>query len=204
MAKAGCDYEHPRKAKQFKCDLVQAFISCGNLGGNAVNTTTAGAVPACAPPQTPNQQVGTPPNGWQWWEQRSTGKLQFRTIQGAGGNTGDLKVKLRLRKILDGTGGLASGSGTLSTLARATIEDTVVSSPGMGTDLTVIDFPAPFPFPMNNGNATLNTTANTLLQGLGIPPLPGCTSIEVVDLTVLDPNGNAFAKCGNFFKDLPN
>jgi len=204
-ANAGCDFEHPRKAKKFDCDLVQTFVSCGNPGGNTPNTTTAGAVPACAPPETFNQAVGTPNNGWQWWEQRSIGKIQFREIQGnAGGNTRDLKIKMRLRRILNGTGALASGSGTLSTLARATLEDTAVSSPGMGTDMTVIDFPAPFPFTMSQGNASLNSTANTLLTGLGIPPLPGCTSIETVSIQVLDPNGNPFAGCGVFLKDLPN
>jgi hypothetical protein len=205
MAQAGCDFEHPRKAKLFKCDLVQAFVSCGNAGGNVPNTTSASGVPGCTPPETFNQQAGTPINGWQWWEQRSVGSIQFREIQGAfGGNTRDLKVKMRLRRILDGTGGLASGSGTLSTLARTTLEDTVVTAPGMGTDMTIIDFPAPFAFGMTNGNATLTTTANTLIAGLGIDPLPGCTSLEVVSLQVLDPNGNAFAGCGVFFKDLPN
>jgi hypothetical protein len=200
-ASAQCAFEHPRKAKEFKCDLVQTFISCGNPGGNAPNTTTAGGVPACAPPETPNQQAGTPINGWQWWEQRSTGRIQFREFSGVnGGNTRDLKVKMRLNKILDGTGGLASGSGTLSTLARATLEDPA----GGGTDMTVIDFPAPFPFSMSNGTASLTTSANVLLQGLGIPPLPGCTSIETVAITILDPNGNPFAGCGVFLKDLPN
>jgi hypothetical protein len=205
MAQAGCDFEHPRKAKLFKCDFVQAFVSCGNPGGNAPNTTSASGVPGCTPPETFNQQAGTPINGWQWWEQRSIGKLTFREIQGGfGGNTRDLKVKMRLRRILDGTGSLAGGSGTLSTLARTTLEDTVISAPGMGTDMTIIDFPAPFPFSMSNGNASLTTTANILIAGLGIDPLPGCTSIETVSITVLDPNGNAFGACGVFFKDLPN
>ena len=110
---------------------------------------------------------------------------------------------MRLRRILDGTGGLASGSGTLSTLARTTLEDTVVTSPGMGTDMTIIDFPAPFAFAMTNGNANLNFPGNSLIQ-FGPPPLPGCTSLEIVDIKVLDPNGNPFAVPGVFFKNLPN
>jgi len=204
-ADAGCDFEHPRKAKSFKCDLVQAFVSCGNPTGNVPNTTSASGVPGCTPPETFNAQAGSQINGWQWWEQRSTGSLQFREIQGNfGPNTRDLKVKMRLRRIIDKTGGLASGSGTLSTLARTTLEDTVVTTPGMGTDMTIIDFPAPFAFTMTNGNANLTTTANTLIAGLGIAALPGCTSLEVVSIQVLDPNGNNFGACGVFFKDLPN
>lgn len=204
-ANAGCDYEHPRKAKDFQCSLVQAFVSCGNPGGNTPNTTTASGVPGCTPPETFNQGAGSPINGWQWWEQRSVGKLQFREISGNfGANTRDLKVKMRLRRILNGTGGLASGSGTLSTLARTTMEDTVVTAPGKGTDMTIIDFPAPFSFAMTNGNASLTTSANTLIAGLGLDPLPGCTSLEVVSLQVLDPNGNPFAVCGVFMKNLPN
>ncbi len=204
-ANAGCDFEHPRKAKQFSCSLVQAFVSCGNPTGNVPNTTSASGVPGCTPPETFNAQAGSQINGWQWWEQRSTGTLQFRETQGNfGPNTRDLKVKMRLRRIIDKTGGLASGSGTLSTLARTTFEDTVVTSPGMGTDMTIIDFPAPFAFSMTNGNANLATTANTLIAGLGIAPLPGCTSLEVVSIQVLDPNGNAFGACGIFMKDLQN
>ena len=34
-------------------------------------------------------------------------------------------------------------------------------------------------------------------------PLPGCTSIEVMQIRILDPNGNVFAVPG-VFKDLPN
>jgi len=204
-ADAGCDFEHPRKAKVFTCDLVQAFVSCGNPGAPAPNTTTGSGVPGCTPPTTFNEGAGTPINGWQWWEQRSTGSIQFREIQGDfGSNTRDLKVKMRLRRILDGTGGLASGSGTLSTLARTTMEDPVVTSPGMGTDMTIIDFPAPFSFTMTNGNAKLTTTANTLIAGLGLDPLPGCTSLEVLSIQVLDPNGNSFGACGVFMKNLPN
>ncbi len=202
---AGCDFEHPRKAKLFQADLVQAFVSCGNPGANVPNTTSASGVPGCTPPETFNQHAGTPVNGWQWDEQRSSGRIELREIQGdLGPNTRDLRVKLRLRRILDGNGDPANGSGTLHSIARTTMEDTVVTAPGMGTDMTLLEFPAPFAFQMIDGNATLTVPPHPCFFidcGLG---LPGCTSIEILNLQILDPNGNVFAVPGVFFKNLPN
>ncbi len=202
---AGCDFEHPRKAKLYQADLVQAFVSCGNPGGNIPNTTSASGVPGCTPPETFNQKDGAPVNGWQWNEQRSSGRIEFRETQGdLGPNTRNLKVKLRLRRILDGEGRPANGTGTLYTTARTTMEDTVVTAPGMGTDMMIVDFPAPFSFAMINGNASLTVPPHFCLFndcGFG---LPGCTSIEIQDVRILDPNGNPFAVPGVFFRDLPN
>ena len=111
---------------------------------------------------------------------------------------------MRLRHILDGNGNPATGSGTFSILTRTTLEDTVVSAPGMGTDMTTIDFPTPFAFNMSKGNASLTGTLSFCLIECFFFPLPGCTSIEFVDLKILDPNGNVFAVPGVFFKNLPN
>jgi len=199
---AGCDFEHPRKAKLFQADLVQAFVSCGNPGANVPNTTSASGVPGCTPPETFNQQDGTPVNGWQWDERRSIGRIEFREFQGNfGGNSRDVKVKMRLRHILDGAGLPANGSGTITSIARTTLEDTVVTAPGMGTDMTFIDFPAPFPFGMTDGKATVNFPPQAgVIIGMR-EPLPGCTSLEILSLMILDPNGNPFAVPGVFLKD---
>src|SRR3954451_23445972 len=44
-ALAQCAFEHPKKAGGLKSNFVQAFVSCGNPGGNSPNTTTEGGVP---------------------------------------------------------------------------------------------------------------------------------------------------------------
>jgi hypothetical protein len=202
---AGCDFEHPRKAKVFQTDFVQAFVSCG--GGSAPNTTSASGIPGCTPPETFNQLYSTPIDGWQWDERRSRGQLLIREVQDPFGipNSRNAKMKLRLRRILDGTGNPANGFGTLALLLRVTLEDTVVSAPGMGTDLTMVDFPAPFTIQMVDGNGTLGGVL--FPQPFGVPLLfflPGCSSMEIVSVAVLDPNGNPFGRPGVFLKDLPN
>jgi hypothetical protein len=191
IASAQCAFEHPKKTARLHAGLVQAFVSCNNPGGNVPNSTTEGGVPSCKLPETFHQQAGSPNGGWLWDEERSTGFVQFTPVKVSAPNTADLRVRLVLRKILN-QNGLANGNGTLATVARATIDDR------MNGDMTIVDFPAGFAFAMINGNATLKTSANTLLQGIGQPPLPYCSSIEVVSVLVLDPNGNAFANIGTY------
>jgi hypothetical protein len=72
----------------------------------------------------------------------------------------------------------------------------------MGGDMTVIDFPAAFPFDLVGGQAKLKTSANALLNSIGQPGLPPCSSIEVVDVTVEDENTNPFARMGTFLPTL--
>ena len=199
-----CGFEHPKFAKETRSSLVQAFVSCGNPGGNTPNDTTEGGVPSCAPPQTYREHSGSAPNGWMWDEARSFGTVQFRSIVNKvvsplnpPNNSGDLSVKLKLRGVVDAAGP-ASGPGTLSTLARATLRDRQ-NTPNTTSDdvpMTVVDFPAPFGFNLENGSASLKSSANALLNGIGQPGLPQCASVSLVDVSVVDENGNRFAEMG--------
>ena len=199
-ASAGCDFQHPQKARSLSSSLVQAYLSC-----YGANTTTEGGISACTPPQTFHQQAGWP-NGWLWDERKATGKVSFKAAKNkvpaflSQPNTADLAVQLSLSGVLTaGSLGPAGGNGTLVTLARATFEDRA----GGGTTLTVVDFPLGFTFAMVAGRATLKTSVNARLNGIGQPGLPGCASLEVVAVNVVDPNGNAFANLGTFLPDLP-
>jgi len=222
LAQAQCSFEHPKKAVKLQSNLVQAFVSCGNPGGNSSNTNTEGGVPTCAPPETFNEQAGSPPNGWLWTETKSQGKVSFKAKAVCTGvstgtsspqllpcnpasplNTGpppsaDLEAKLDLKAIEDAgsAGDGANGPGTLSTVARATLDDRAAG------DMTVIDFPAGFQFDLVDGKAKLKTSADALLNGIGQPGLPPCSSIEVVSIVVLDENGNGFANMGTFLPPL--
>jgi hypothetical protein len=71
----------------------------------------------------------------------------------------------------------------------------------IGTPMTVVDFPAGFQITVVDGKSKLKTSANVLLNGIGQQGLPGCSSIELISVTVVDPNGNTFANLGTF---LPN
>ena len=61
-AGAQCTFQHPAKALSLKSSLVQAFTSCANFA----NTTTESGIPSCKPPETFNEDAGSPPDGWRW------------------------------------------------------------------------------------------------------------------------------------------
>jgi len=193
---AQCAYEHPKKAKKLQSNFVQAMVSCGNPGGNSTNTTTEGGVPACKPPETFNQQAGSPPGGWTWDELKGQGQVQIKAAKIVPPITppdgGDLAIKMKIQGVLDQNTVAAAGAGQLATVARATLNDR------MNGDLTVVDFPASFPFTMTGGKGQVKTSADALLNGIGQPSLPHCSSIETVSITVVDPNGNTFANIGAF------
>jgi hypothetical protein len=202
MASAQCSYEHPKSAKQLKSALVQAMVSCNNPGGNTPNATTEGGVPTCKPPETYHEQAGSPGGGWTWDELKGKGDVTFKASKNKVVNpnnppadTADLAVQLKMSGILDDIGP-ANGPGTLATVARATLKDRV------GGDMTVVDFPAGFAIQAVDGKISKKTSANVLLNGIGQPGLPGCSSIEVVSVNIVDPNGNAFANMGTFLPPL--
>ena len=208
LARAACDFEHPKSAGKVQGAFVQAFVSCGNTGGNSPNTSNeSGSVPTCKPPETYNEQNGNPGSGWRWDETKGKGQVQF-TAKNAPlvmppnntlnppGDTRDLAVKLKLKGVADGASSTATGNGFLATVARATLDDRV------GGSMTVVDFPVSFPVPLVLGEVSIKTSADAALNALGLSGLPGCTSIEIVDVSVLDENGNTFARMGTYLKEF--
>lgn len=220
MASAQCAFEHPKQAKKVQASLVQAFVSCGNPGGNSPNTTVGGSVPACKPPETfCEQSANCPGTGWEWDESGASGTVVFKSLQfcygkstgtplvacsptdplnSAQGGSADLYVALKLKKVLtSGNQNPATGTGTLATVARATMNDTT------NGDATVIDFPAGFQFNLVDGAANMKTSSDALLNTQSLAGLPPCTSIELVSVHVLDTNGDKFASIGNFLFRAP-
>jgi len=216
-AHAQCAFQHPKKAGKLQSNLVQAMVSCGNPGGNTVNSMTEGNVPACKPPQTFSNKAGNDSSGgWKWDPEKAQGKLTFKAkkscaAKGQGTavpacnpssplNTGpppaaDLEVDMTLKGIVSGPGagtGPASGTGNLATVARATLDDR------MNGDVTVVDFPAGFPFSLADGKVNMKTSADALLNAIGQPGLPPCTSIELVTVRVVDSLGDTFAVMGTY------
>jgi len=194
LANAACNYQHPKSAKSLKSSLVQAMVSCGNPGGNVPNSTTEGGVPTCAPPQTFNEQAGSPGNGWKWGPS-SKGDVSFKAAKNkitTDVDSGDLAVAVKISGIIDSIGPV-NGNGSLATVARATLKDR------MNGDMTVVDFPAGFGVTAVDGKINRKTSANDLLVNtLGQPALPSCSSIEVVDVKIVDENSNNFASMGTF------
>lgn len=195
-------YQHPAKAGKLTSNLVQAFVSCGNPGGNTPNATTeTGTVPTCFPAQTYNEQAGSPSAGWLWGP-KSQGSISFKAgknkntnILNPTTNAGDLFISIKMSDIRD-AGGLITSSGSVATVARATLIDRANSEL-----MTVIDFPTGFGITATSpGKIQKKTSATEILNLLNQPALPLCTTIEVVSVLVKDQPGNAFANLGTFLQ----
>jgi len=204
-AHAQCAFPHPKKAASFKSNFVQAFVSCGNAGGNSPNTFAGGgAAPACRPPETFNQQAGSPTNGWVWGPKsqmaiafKSKNHNVFTTTTPADPDAADLSIALKGKDIeyAPGNGSFpVDGNGTLSTVSRTTFND---RNPNVG-DVTVVDFPVNIQFTVTGGKVNIKTSANQALNNGGLAGLPHCTSIETVKVLIVDEAGHTFANIGSF------
>jgi hypothetical protein len=193
-------YQHPAKAKQIKASLVQAFVSCGNSGGNTINATTeTGSTPSCYPAETYNENAGSPVNGWIWGP-GSSADITFKAAKNkvvhplnTDPNAVDLSITIKMKDILDGNGPADNSNGRVATVARATFADRLANQL-----MTVIDFPTGFGITAIGGKVSKKTSATVILNALNNPALPACTQIEVVSVLVRDPNQNNFANIGTF------
>jgi hypothetical protein len=196
-------YQHPVKAASLKSSLVQAFVSCNNPGGNVPNATTeTGTVPTCYPSETYHENAGSPDFGWTWGP-KGAGTISFK----AGVNKllppdyplntqpgVDLYIQVKISDIRDNTGVATGTSGSVATVARATLIDRAETSAPM----TVIDFPTTFTIGVSGGKVSKKYTATQILNDLNQPSLPHCTTIEVVAVQIKDPNNNTFANLGTY------
>jgi hypothetical protein len=205
-ANAQCAFQHPKKAKQFKGAFVQAMVSCGTPTGSQPNATAGGAVPACQPVITFNEENGSPPNGWLWERggvATGVASVQFKALKKnafpettpADPNAADIKVQLKCKGIVyAGIGAPNAVQGTLETVTRTTFNDRT------GGDMTVVDFALKFQFDVFDGACKLKTSANRQLNNTppGLAGLPHCTSIETLKVRILDENGAGFGTVGLF------
>jgi hypothetical protein len=184
---------------------VQAFVSCNNPGGNTDNATTeTGTVPTCYPAETFHENAGSPSLGWTWGP-KGKGDITFKAgknklmgppdyPQNTDANAVDLNIQIKIKDIMDDTGLADLTTGTVSSVARATLIDRAETSAPM----TVIDFPTGFGIPVAGGKVNKKTSATVILDGLNQPALPACTTIELISVLVKDPNGNTFANLGTY------
>ena len=203
---AQCDFDHAGQAKQYRSDLVPVFFPCDI---HYTNDETEGGLPSCSPPQTDAEQAGSSPAAWHWNRffsaQIARGSVQLKAVANRvvsplnpRGDTADVKVKLRLKNITDGSGALADGTGRFFVLMRVTTDDRA------GGDMTLIDLPVQLPFTLRRGKVTLSSSFNLALNGDGQPGLPPCSNIEVLSLLVYDPLDNWFASAGLFVPPRPD
>jgi hypothetical protein len=205
---AQCAFDQPNGSSSYvglvSASLVRAFVSCNNPGGNTPNVAVlGGGVPGCTPVENYHQQAGSPAGGWAFAPGTSYGRVQIKRTSG-GPNVGgypttarDAAVIIKMYHIdrADGGPGFASGHGVVQVIFRATFNDYDSG------DTTSIDFPLGVGFTLSGGSVSITKKVGDLLvQGLGIPRFPDCTTLEVVSIAVKDPNGNIFAVPGVKFQ----
>jgi hypothetical protein len=197
-ASAQCTYPHGQQsALNGWTRMMQAFVPCGGLdcdgtaGAPIANNTTAGGMPSCSPPQTYHQMAGSPAGGWRF--DPFTGRARFRLDAQPGPN---VRIRVQVADIRDANSPADAPVGRTASaymIFRFTFNDA-------GTDMTVIDFPLSVPLPITStsGDGSFDTTMNALLAAIGQPPLAPCTNVELLEITVLDPNSNKFLRPGHF------
>ena len=192
-AMAQCAFNDAGKAKGVKVSFVRHYSACPGVTFVAPNSSTMAGVPACTVP-TPTSTFRFSAKGGC---SVSTGqKLESPCKTGTGIDCSNVSIKGKCGGITesDGVTPISSGVWSLGAVARLTIND---NSSG---DMTLIDFPVQFAFnPPNKGKLGLKSDTNTLLNNLFGPgsELPGCSSVELVSMSIQDPSGNIFAKVGS-------
>lgn len=180
-------FEHPKKSSKYQTNMVQAFVACGNVGGNSPSTTTEGGVPSCTV-ETPNERAGSPPNGWRWDETRGQAQVQIKAVCRT---AADAAVKVKISGVVDGAGLPAATEGTFALILRLTFDD-----PSGGGNMTTVDLLGAVPMTLVSGKGAITTTVGVMLTESGLPDLPNGTSSEILDVQIVDPNGNLFAHPG--------
>jgi hypothetical protein len=198
-ALAQCVFDMPNGSSSYigsiSTSLVRAFVSCNNPGGNAANSETETGVASCQPVETFDQKYGPPNGGWRFGPGTSYGRFTITRTSASYPDfplaVRDAVVKLKLYHIDSTDGGPATGIGRFILMLRVTSDDPVSG------DMTRYDFPFAFDVPLSgNGSVSMAKKLGELLEPLGQPPFPDCTSIEVITAFIRDPNGNLFAVPG--------
>jgi hypothetical protein len=203
-------YSHPAKAAKLQASLVQMFVSCNNPGGNVSNSATeTGTTPTCYPAETFHQHDGTPPASAWTWGPHASGSVSLKAAKNAltgppdyAQNTdpdaADLLISIKMTDIHN-VAGLADtttgtgGHGHVQIALRMTIIDREESHV-----MTLVDLPFAFEIPAFDGRISTKTSLTVLLDRLERPALPACSTVELLSLWVLDPDGIRFAEIGTF------
>jgi hypothetical protein len=199
-------YIHPAKAKSVVASLVQAYVSCNNPSGRTDNSNTETGTATCYPAETiagfdAGGQENVPDGTWVWGP-KSSGTLSFKAAKNkitgppndpTDTTAADLAITIKMSDIQDQDGPVEGPSGSVNSLARTTLIDRAEDKV-----MTVFDFPTAFSFQVIGGKANYKITATQIINPLGQPALPACTTIELVSVVIRDPLGNDFAHIGTY------
>lgn len=196
--------------------MVRAWRACPNVTIGNPNTSTQAGTPSCAPIGAAGD-TGLPGQGGTAYLFGDRGACSFKvkdkvvpdcsSLAASGGGSLDLPAgpchvgsisgkcsDIRRPGGTEPIDGAVDDGWRLRLLARFTFDDP------LGGDMTVIDTPMEFAYgaPDAGKLATSGLTAEALLGAFGVAgsALPPCTQMEVVDVSVVDPGGEVFARMG--------
>jgi len=195
--RAQCNFDGSPKAKGGKFSMVRAFAGCPSP-----NAQLGDGTPACAPPETLSynylfdQKIGS-------CQFKAKAKREdpcsFNSVTSACVN---VSVSVKCKGILHDNGvtkinGVADAGWVVHTLARTTLHDENGGCPGSCSEFTTLDFPVDIGMSIPvNGSISVTTDTNHILNDIGRGSFPACSQVELLDLSVHDPQGHPFAVLG--------
>jgi len=192
--------------------MVRTYAPCPGEDHPNVNATTESGVDACSPVTPPSDGVvGTAysfgPSGGCSIATKASVLKDCSTAADSSGQPLNLPARAcHITKVSGKCKGIVQADATvpineaddgwqLAVVGRASVDD------GVGGDMTVVDFPMSFYFstPKDGAMSIDATTAEALLPMFGpkLAALPACTSLEIQDMTIRDPQGRLFAVPGD-------
>jgi len=182
---AQCVFDAPLKAKTIKAALVRAYAEC-----TSPDTNYAG-VDACSAPSALSPFEFGPSGSC---SAKIAVTLETDCPSGAPVPCQDLTVKVTCKNIMQAGGVLPVDGGpewALKATARTTLADPLSS------DMTTVDEAAVF-LSLAPVNGTIRWKYKRSENCFPFCSLmaPGCTSVELSDVVIADPNGDTFAILG--------
>jgi hypothetical protein len=190
---AQCAFNAPGKAKGLKSSMVRAMSPCPGVTHVAPNTSSGTAgTPACEPVTLPSAYTFGPKG---FCKLKMTQRLENPCSDGSGTACSGGEIRVKCSDVLDPvTGQPTSTSGwQLNGVTRFTSDD-----PSHG-DMTSVDLPRQWAFSQaKNGKLSLKARLFEFPLGPFFCPFCGpCTSVELLALRIVDPEGNRFATLGS-------
>ena len=207
-----CLFNSLAKKTAFKSSMVRSFAECPSITYPSSNTRTRSGADACKP--VVPTETGSGSTSYEYGGSSSCTVSITPSVRNCATyvtswfNTPPLglpaetcqvtRIKLRCSGIFQSDGITpiddTDDGWTLSSLLRFTLDDQV------GGDMTVIDLPVSIDLPIDPpGSLRLDRSLQEFLLpifGATGAALPSCTTIRIVDLRIVDPEGLPFAEIG--------
>ena len=188
---AQCAFDGPAKAYGLTTSLVRAFAGCPAGSFPAPNSQTGTGVPTCSPPYAHSPYEFDDSS---YCKVRLRAKLEDPCSTGSSspctGITGSISCERIMQPGGNGMIPAHTHGWVLSMVVRVTLDDLDLG------DMTVIDFPIRIQLKGPSGGKLIDDfrlESNTLSLDDLIPP---CAEVELVSMSLQDPDGMPFAKIG--------